>query len=124
MRILIKLVCWAYVTLLTVLLLAPFPAEAVGLKKIPWFPLGDIGIHFLAFCLLAILVYATRWPKPLHWLWIVLLLGYCTATETLQTFIPPRTTELKDYIDNFLGVAAGSGLYWLLHRKVQENLKK
>jgi VanZ family protein len=112
----IKLACWAYSTLLTVLLLTPNPAAVVGLKKIPWFPLGDIGMHFCAFFLLAILVHSTRWPKPLHWLWIVALLGYGATTESLQAFVPFRSVELKDYLDNCLGVLAGSGIYWAVHR--------
>ncbi len=124
MRIVVRLICLAYVSLLTVLLLAPDPGAAVGLKKVPWFPLGDIGIHFCAFCLLALLVYSTRWPKPLRWLWIVVLLGYGFATETLQAYVPFRTVELKDYFDNSLGIAAGSGLYWLLLRIWQVWIQK
>ena len=125
MRIIRWLACLGYATLLTLLLLTPDPAALMGLKEIPWFPWGDIGIHICAFLLLATLVHATRWPKPPHWLLIVLLLGYGATTETLQAFVPGRSTELKDYLDNCIGVALGSGIYWYMQRKWQSwNQKK
>ena len=116
MRVLRRLICFGYWTLLTVLLLAPNPAAIVGLRGAPVLPWGDIGIHFTAFTILTLLVYGVRWPKGPGWLTVLLLLGYGAATESLQALVPPRTVEVKDYIENFLGVAAGSGIYWLAWR--------
>jgi hypothetical protein len=125
MRIIFWLAFIAYLVLLTALLLSPDPASMMGLKRIPWFPGDDIGMHICAFLMLSALFHATRWPKPLHWIMIVLMLGYGVTTESLQYFVPGRTTELKDYIDNCLGVAFGSCIYWYLQRKWHAwNLKK
>jgi VanZ family protein len=119
-RRLIKLVLVAYWALLTVLLTAPHPEAAVGLREIPWFPLGDIGVHFCAFFVLAFLVCLTRWPAPIARRWMLILVVYAATTETLQAVIPFRSCELKDYCDNFLGIAAGIGLYWLTARLWRE----
>jgi VanZ family protein len=41
-----------------------------------------------------------------------LLIGYAVATELLQTLVPPRTPELKDFIEDVLGLAAGAAIWW------------
>ena len=112
-------ICALYLSLLTLLLLSPNPAAVVGMKSIPSVPGGDTTIHFGAFTLLTILVHSMRWPKPVHWLLVVLLLGYAGATESLQAFVPPRTVELKDYVANVFGITAGSAIYWSLQRTFQ-----
>ena len=115
MRIVRLLMCGSYWLFLTVLLLVPNPAAVVGLRKVPTFPWGDIGIHFTAFTILALVVHFSRWPKSFGWT-IVVLLAYGIATESLQYFVPPRCVELKDYIENILGIAFGSGVFWWLSR--------
>jgi VanZ family protein len=119
LRRLIRPLCVAYWLFLTVLLVVPHPEATVGLKKIPWYPLGDIGIHFSAFCALTVLVFLARWPRPVTWRWILFLAAYGATTETVQAFVPCRSCELKDYVDNFLGVAAGTGIYWIVYRTWQ-----
>jgi VanZ family protein len=114
MRIIVLLVCLSYATLLTVLLLSPDPAGMMGLKKAP---LQDLGIHFSALFLLAFSVHATRWPKPPHWFFTMPLIGYALATEALQAFVPGRSVELFDFIENIIGVLVGSGVFWFLQRK-------
>lgn len=111
MRILRYLICAAYWVFLTVLLLVPDPAAVVGMKRVPVFPWGDIGIHFTAFTILTLLVHASRWPKRPGWI-VVVLLAYGIATESLQYFVPPRAVELKDYTENIIGVLVGSGIVW------------
>jgi len=113
MRILRYLICAAYWIFLTVLLLVPNPAAVVGMKRVPVFPWGDIGIHFTAFSILTILVHATRWPKRPGWVVVAVLLAYGIATESLQYFVPPRAVELKDYTENIIGVLVASGIVWL-----------
>ena len=111
MRILRYLICAAYWVFLTVLLLVPDPAAVVGMKRVPVFPWGDIGIHFTAFTILTLLVHASRWPKRPGWI-VVVLLAYGIATESLQYFVPPRAVELKNYTENIIGVLVGSGIVW------------
>ncbi len=81
------------------------------------FPWGDVGIHLAAFTILTLLVCSARWPKSIGWP-VVILLVYAVATESLQALVPPRSVELKDYLENLLGIAIGSGLYWCLRRAV------
>lgn len=110
MRILRLLTCLSYWLLLTAVLLAPHPAAIVRLKRIPDFPGGDLGIHFIAFTILTLLVRGNGWPRCSGWA-TLLLLVYGVTTESLQALVPPRAVELKDYIANVLGVAAGTALF-------------
>jgi hypothetical protein len=120
MRTIRLLICAGYWGLLTVLLLAPNPAAVVGLRRVPVFPWGDIGIHFTAFTIVTLLVYGVRWPKGIGWPVSAVLLAYGITTESLQWFVPSRAVELLDYTENILGVAAGTGIYWLAHRLIQQ----
>lgn len=124
MRLLAVLGCAGYWILLTALLLAPNPADVVGLREVPAFPWGDFGIHFTALMILSVLAHATRWPKRPAWLLLAILLIYAVATESLQALVPPRTVELKDYVENILGVLAGTGCYWLAVRVLGRELPR
>lgn len=109
--------CFGYWALLTVLLLAPHPEGLLRLSHMPYFPLGDVGMHLTAFTLLSLSVHFVRWPKrPVLWVAVVLL-AYGLATETLQAFVPPRGVELKDYADNVIGVLLGAAIYWAVQRR-------
>jgi hypothetical protein len=119
MRIAALLACVYYWLLLTVLLLVPNPAALVGLHAIPIFPWGKFGVHLIAFTILAALVCATRWPNRLGWPLIVFLVVYGITTESLQLLVPHRTARVMDGIENILGIAAGSGIYWFVQRLMQ-----
>ena len=123
MRALRLVLCLAYWAFLTVLLLVPDPAAVVGLKRVPMFPWGDIGTHFTAFTILALLVHASRWPKCPGWP-VSVLLAYAIATESLQAIVPPRTVEIKDYIENVLGVVVGSAIFWTAWKLRQRREKE
>jgi len=41
---------------------------------------------------------------------------YGITTEFLQLFVPPRTSQVIDGFENLLGIALGSGIYWLVWR--------
>ncbi len=111
-------ICITYWCLLTVLLLARDPAALVGLDRVPLFPWGDWGVHFAAFAVLGLLVHVSRWPKGSGWT-VPVLLAYALATESLQAFVPPRTVQLADYLENVLGIAAGSAVWWTVWRVFQ-----
>jgi hypothetical protein len=123
MRIFARLACLCYCLLLTVLLLVPNPAALVGLQAVPVFPWGKFGVHLIAFTSLAFLANATRWPKRPWWPLIVLLMVYGITTESLQLVVPHRTARVMDGIENILGIAAGSAIYWLSLRLVSPSLK-
>jgi len=109
-------VAWvAYWLLLTVLLLAPDPLAVLGITRVPGSP-GRRMEHLLVFALLALLACASR-PR-LSWATLAaLLVGYAVLTETLQAFVPTRTVELLDYLENLLGLAAGGGLWRLIRSR-------
>ena len=123
MRLAILLVCIFYWLFLTVLLLVPNPAALVGLHAVPIFPWGKFGIHLGFFTVLGLLANATRWPKRLCWPLIVFLMVYGITTESLQLFVPQRTARVMAGIENILGIAVGSAIYWLLLRLMQPLLK-
>jgi hypothetical protein len=119
MRVFLLLACVGYWALLTVLLLVSDPASVVGMQRVPSFFGSDVGIHFTAFTILAVVVNAARWPKQPRW-WIpALLMLYGIATESLQYFVPPRSVELMDYTENIVGVAFGSAVYWAAWKLLQ-----
>jgi VanZ family protein len=47
---------------------------------------------------------------------IAFVMGYGVTTEVLQLFVPHRTSRVMDGIENILGIALGSAVYWLLLR--------
>jgi hypothetical protein len=108
--------CIAYWILLTILLLVPHPAVLVGLHSVPIFPWGKFGIHTGFFTVLGLLTNFSRWPKRLDWRLIVSMAIYGITTEFLQRFVPPRTSQVIDGVENLLGIALGAGIYWLVLR--------
>ena len=114
MRAVFLLTFLAYWALLTTLLLVPNPAALVGMSAVPLFPWGKFGIHLIAFTILGFLAHATRWPKPLCWPMIALLMAYGVCTETLQIFVPHRSARVMDAVENILGIAIASSVYWLV----------
>ena len=115
-RIVTRFACYGYWLLLTVLLLVPNPAALLGIKAVPIFPWGKFGIHLGFFTVLGLLVNTTRWPKRPWWPLFVLLVIYGVTTETLQLFVPHRTARVMDAIENILGIALGTGIYWIVVR--------
>jgi len=46
-----------------------------------------------------------------------LLVGYALGTETLQLWIPNRATESLDFLENLLGLAVGTAIWWWLQKR-------
>ena len=107
-----RLGCLAYGVLLTMLLEVPDPAALLGWRTIPRIA-GGIGVHFTAFCVLGFLVAASRFPLRRWWI-AGLLLSYAFASELVQYFVPPRTVELRDLLENLAGLSVGVGLWQLI----------
>ena len=73
-------------------------------------------VHFFLFAMLGFLVWASRLPvRP--GLVLGLLVAYALVTESLQWFVPTRTVELLDYLENLLGLAAGGAVWCALQRR-------
>ena len=112
--ILIRVGLGVYLLLLSFLLLAPEPLKLLGFSSPP----GGSSVRMVHFCLftvLGLLVWASRLPvRP--GLVLGLAVAYALVTETLQWFVPTRTVELLDYLENLLGLAAG-GTVWHVLRK-------
>ena len=103
-----------YLLVLSFLLLAPEPLELLGFSRSPD-ACSLRMVHFALFAVLGFLVWASRWPVRAGVL-VGLLVGYALVTETLQWFVPTRTVELLDYVENLLGLVAG-GAAWQSLRK-------
>ena len=111
----VRLGCVAYVSLLTLLLLAPDPWALLGIE---WPRAGGqgIGVHFICFAVLGVMIAASRLPyRP--WLPGGVLAGYAVAVELLQYYAPPRTVEFRDLLENLLGAATGATVSYVLGRR-------
>ncbi|MCE5267737.1 MAG: VanZ family protein [Planctomycetaceae bacterium] len=113
MRIALFAVCFAYWLLLTALLLVSNPAGLVGLQSVPIFPWGKFGVHLIAFTGMGFLANAAQGAKRFCWPLFLALVAYGVTTESLQVFVRHRSARVIDGIENILGIAVGSGLYWL-----------
>ena len=111
----LRIGCVAYLGFLTVLLLTPHPLELLGFRRSPWPLPNDRGAHFALFVGLAFLVNASRWGIAPGWL-LGLLAVYGVGTELLQAFVPPRTVEWLDVMENLLGITAGTAIAWAVFR--------
>jgi len=98
----VRLICIAYWCLLTVLLVRP--------GTIPPEPSERRGEHFLAFALLSLAVNACRLPVR-AWLLASLLVSFAIGTEGLQAFVPNRTVDMFDVLENLAGLLVGT-LAW------------
>ena len=80
-------------------------------------PLEEHLTHFSLLAGLTLLAHASRWPIRTSTL-VGLLALYAVVTETLQGLNPDRTVELKDYVENLLGVVVGTLLWrWYVARR-------
>ena len=114
----VRLICAAYVSMLTALLLLPDPRTFVSwLLRFDVFSAGPAaaGTHFVFFAILAALVLLSRLPWNPAAI-AGLLIAYAIGLELLQSYFPPRTVELRDFVENLLGLAAGTAV-WRLMRK-------
>jgi len=100
--------------LLTLLLLVPDPLALLGLTRFPG-PKHGVGVHFTCFTVLTLLVLAARLLRRRGVL-LGLLAAYAVIVELLQGLVSPRTVELRDLVENLLGLAAGATLAWTLRR--------
>jgi hypothetical protein len=96
----------AYLSFVTLLLLTPDPLGLLGLRPYAETLGGDSGRHFLLFAGLGLLGSLGRWPISTAKL-ACLLAAYGIGTEVLQAFIPPRTPEAADAVEDLLGIAVG-----------------
>jgi VanZ family protein len=108
MQRIFRIACLAYVVFLSVLLFSPNPSRVISMSGelpgmlralMPW-------AHLLSFSVFAALMLLARWPLP-RWGIISLLALYGGATEIIQSFIPPRTPEWIDWVQDLGGVAMG-----------------
>ena len=106
----LRTVCAAYWSVLTVLLL--LPGSLLGIHRVP-VGLGKMGVHLVAFTVLGFLVAGSRWPIRRARL-VVVLGGYAIAVESLQWLVPLRTVELPDFVESVVGLAAGFAVWKLV----------
>jgi VanZ family protein len=112
----LKVVSICYVVFLTALLLDANPLRIIGVRGgAPWFIKDLMPVaHVLSFFLLALLILSVQWTLP-RWMVAVLLVVYGGTTEMLQSFLPTRTAEWIDWLQDIAGVVVGVALAWVLH---------
>ena len=114
MQSLMRVVCIAYLILLTVLLVAVDPLRWIGVRgtapsMLRWLlPMA----HLLSFWLLALLALTARWPAPRWAIGLVLVL-YAGLTELGQGFLPWRTAEWGDWLQDVAGIGAAAVVCWV-----------
>ena len=112
--LIIRLICAAYCSLLTLMLLLSDPLALLGIKRAAGISQGW-GVHFWCFAVLGLLALASRFPIRSA----VLaggLVGYAVATELLQGFVPLRAVERGDLIENLLGLTAAGAVWWVVQK--------
>jgi hypothetical protein len=110
----VRFACLAYLAFLTLVSLGPGPAVLSGLWRLVE-ARGMVGVHFVAFAVLGVLVagvlgVGSRFPRR-RALLIGLLLVYAVGVELLQVFVPSRTLEAGDVMENLLGLLAGMAIW-------------
>jgi hypothetical protein len=111
MQSLMRLVCLSYMAYLTALLLVADPTQLVGGAVAGYtHALGPVA-HLVSFMVLAVLALMTRWPAP-RWLIVVLLIAYGGMTEIVQNFLPSRTAEWGDWLQDVVGIGIGAAACW------------
>mgnify|MGYP000937130553 CR=1 FL=1 len=104
----------AYWALLTVSLLVPDPEQTFRIRGfwhklvVPLLPYA----HLISFFVLAVLALVVRWPAP-RWVVVVVLIGYASATEIFQRYVPPRAPQLNDWWQDLGGVLLAAVVCWL-----------
>lgn len=115
-------VYWIY---LSILLFSQHPENWIGTSgRVPMLlqilmPFA----HMLSFSVLSLLIFAACLPLP-RWSILLSLAVYGGATEIIQGFIPPRTPEWADWLQDLGGIAIGFACFWLvfvLLRMVRKN---
>jgi VanZ family protein len=111
MQSLMRLICLGYLVYLTALLWTADPTRLVGDEVAgfmhPFMPVA----HLLSFTVLAVLALVTRWPAP-RWAIVVLLAMYGGMTEIVQGFLPPRTPDWMDWLQDLAGIGVGAASCW------------
>jgi hypothetical protein len=102
----------AYWFALTVGLLHPKGGQLSGLVLDPTWGYPDPS-HFIAFAVLAALIYAARFRSRLLSSPITLYV-YAVASETAQLFVPGRHAMVIHALGNILGITVSIAVCWLV----------
>jgi hypothetical protein len=113
MQWLLRVVGIAYCVFLTVLLVTKDPAAVIGVEgALPWLLATLLpAAHAISFAVLAVLMLIPRWPAP-RWGVVAILAVYGGLTEVVQGFVPPRTPEWGDCLQDLCGIAVGTAVCW------------
>ena len=98
----VGVLCWLLLTTGPQILLHP---RVAGL--LPWHDILVVG-HLLCFTLLAALAFLSRSKMP-SWAVLLLLVIAAVGTEFLQGWVPMRTPEMADCLQNLAGIGLGGG---------------
>ena len=115
MQWLMRIVCIAYFVFLTMLLWTSDPARLIGVHgALPRLLQVLLPVaHLISFMVLAVLALITRWSAP-RWAIVVALAVYGGITEIGQNFVPSRTPDWRDWLQDVGGIAVGAALCWAI----------
>jgi VanZ family protein len=114
MQWLMRCVCIGYFIFLTLLLLTTDPSRLIGMHgRLPWLLHAVLPLaHAISFLVLAVFALMARWPVP-RWGIVLVLVIYGGMTEIVQgAFVPSRTAEWGDWLQNLGGIAVGAACCW------------
>lgn len=105
-------------TVLTVVLLVPDPFALIGIVRQETRDavedvFSDKVQHALSYAVLSMAIaFAVRGPRGRTCLWAGgLAIAHGAASELLQSFVPDRSCDWKDFVADAVGVACGLGIW-------------
>lgn len=110
-----KMFFFAYLALLTVLLLCREPSKLIVIDTMGLLEMLSSVSHLVSFLVLTVLALTPRWILP-HWTlprWAIVagLATYGGATELLQHFVSARSPEWSDWLQDLAGIAIGTAIW-------------
>jgi len=108
----LKAVSLGYLIVLSLLLVSDSTLAGNGVRAtlVAVWRHVDPFAHLLSFTVLTILALAARWPLPYVGL-LGCLVAYAVGTEVVQGFIPQRTADLQDCLQDLAGIAIGVTMF-------------
>ena len=122
---------WLVYVPLTIYWLVLFTATTIPVERLPSVGFGDKVNHFLAYFVLAVLIYlALIYQRKSKFLFekaaiatIVIGLFYGAVDELHQLYVPGRYAEIMDWVADALGTLAGVAVISFLIKKLKYRLE-
>ncbi|WEK52889.1 MAG: bacillithiol system redox-active protein YtxJ [Candidatus Cohnella colombiensis] len=85
-------------------------------------------MHLVAYFVLALTIAYALGKRAATWQGFLVAIAICViyglTDEWHQSFVPRRTPDVHDILNDTIGAALGSGVVWYIHRMVNERRRK